>query len=305
MKALWALQSRCDYGCLYCYFKVQDRSPCSATLPAVRRIAGTLSQLGAKQVLMSGGEPLDFRYWREATAECASRAMDVVLTTNGVRLTARNVERLLDSGAKAAIVSLDSHRAEHHNRVRPGADHATVVARIGDAVRIGDKSGFRVGVCTVLTSANLEDLPDTVRFAIDLGVHYLKFQVIHVPAANRGLSDLALGQRGYDRLLDMLDLIYSIGRPIVMPVREKMQFTLEMLRKSRTTVAPCWAGQRLIFVSETGRLHPCPVLSMAEPGRAPAGSRLPNVAALCVDRCEQFSSDCACLWEVAFQTKFP
>lgn len=305
MKALWAIQSHCTYDCKYCYFKIHERASSGATLPGVRRIVDVLSRIPVEQVILSGGEPLEHPHCCEAISYCTRKGMNVVLTTNGAKLTRRNVELLIESGVKAIIISLDSHRREYHNSIRPIAHFDAAVNGIKEAVRIGGKHGLRVGVCMVVTKVNIGDLPDTICFAVDHGINYFKFQVIHVPVDNYRLSEFALDKEEYARLLDMLGLCYSCGQSIIMPVREKMEYILTMLRDGVQNVEPCWAGTRLIFASETGRIFPCPVMSIQPQEMALDEKDGLNRANRCVSSCNLFSSDCACLWEVAFQDSFP
>jgi cytosylglucuronate decarboxylase len=157
----------CDAGCFMCGFAwSNDAHRFSAT--EARRIADSARDSTLRLVRFTGGEPLLHQELPEIVAAFAGAGLLTSVITNGGLLSER-LRKLLSAGISQVIVSLDSPRAESHNRYRksPGLfDRA--VAGLRELRRLAPHVRTRVN--TVAGPHNIEYLEEMYDLLGELGV---------------------------------------------------------------------------------------------------------------------------------------
>ncbi|MEX2031974.1 MAG: radical SAM protein, partial [Dehalococcoidia bacterium] len=153
---VWTSTRRCNLHCAHCYTDSHDRDYPGelTTLEAFGMVDG-LADAGVPVLLISGGEPLRRSDLLDVARYARSRAMRVVLSTNGTLLTPAVAGQLAEIGVSYVGISIDGP-PEVHDRFRGlrGAFEASM--RGVDACR---DAGLRVGLRVTLTKSNLADLP--------------------------------------------------------------------------------------------------------------------------------------------------
>ncbi|MEO3749609.1 FxsB family cyclophane-forming radical SAM/SPASM peptide maturase [Streptomyces sp. B6B3] len=154
------LHGRCDLACDYCYvYELRDtgwRDRPRAMAPAtLDRLAARIAEhagthrLAAARIVLHGGEPLlagsDTVARFAATATRRLRRVrarpDIVLQTNGVRLTTDVLDTLLRHGVRVGV-SLDGDRVGH-DRHRRRADGRGSHAEVTRALRLLNHPDYR------------------------------------------------------------------------------------------------------------------------------------------------------------------
>ncbi len=148
------LTHRCPCRCLQCY--AASPAPEDAfelTVAEIAELVEEARELGALQVLLSGGEPLTRPELIEIIAASQPKRMLVTLCTSGVGLTRERVRKLAGAGLGVMVFSVDSFEAARHDANR-GVDglHARVMAAALEARALGVKVVFN----TVATREKLE-----------------------------------------------------------------------------------------------------------------------------------------------------
>lgn len=173
------LTRRCNLRCFMCqqnrgsegsemaYYDPARELPPAAWFDILDRVASF-----RPEIHIIGGEPTVYKDWVEVVAEAKRLGLHVHLQTNGV-LIKRAAERLVEVGLDYITVSLDGLR-ETHDAIRgvPGS-FDRIVAGVSELIeqrRRRDKAGPIVAVNSVITKANLDDLPRLVDFNARLGV---------------------------------------------------------------------------------------------------------------------------------------
>lgn len=167
---------RCDCRCVMCHlYRKRDGD---LDLASVEHALGQIRRwLGHPfWVNISGGEVLVFKDIYRLIAFCRENSIYPKITTNGALLDAGNCRRLIQAGLEYLSVSVDSLRAEIHDglRGRPGVlDKAlTGIGRL-------ERHGLKVGVNTVISSRNLDELESLVRRLFEeQGIARLSFQPV-------------------------------------------------------------------------------------------------------------------------------
>ncbi|HWF88608.1 MAG TPA: radical SAM protein [Pyrinomonadaceae bacterium] len=143
---------RCDYCCVRSSPTVPRRE---LGLERVQRIAREASQLGVKEIFVTGGEPFLLEDIGEILLACAAAAPTTVLT-NGMLFSGRRAEilRTLPRDRVVLQISLDSATPERHDLHRgPGT-----WARTREGIQRARSEGFRVRLAaTVATDAEAEE----------------------------------------------------------------------------------------------------------------------------------------------------
>ena len=154
---LWLYTNfHCNLRCDYCCVRSSPTAPRRPLgLARVQRIAREASELGVKEIFVTGGEPFLLEDISEILLACAAAAPTTVLT-NGMLFTGPRVESLRELPRDRIVlqISLDSATPELHDVHRgPGT-----WARTREGIQRARAQGFRVRLAaTVSTDAEAEE----------------------------------------------------------------------------------------------------------------------------------------------------
>lgn len=206
----WNLTYRCNLACEHCYLDAGG-TPLVATENFADR-----SELGTEEcfrvideiaafapecvTILTGGEPLLRRDILDIVRYAASRALWVVVGTNGVRITENVARRLAEAGARGLSLSLDAlepDRHDHFRRVR-GAWRNTV-----EGAEILHRAGLPFIVQTTAGAHNLGELDAIADFAHDrLAAKVWNLYFLVPTGRGQFVSDITPAQ--YDEVLASL-----------------------------------------------------------------------------------------------------
>jgi radical SAM protein with 4Fe4S-binding SPASM domain len=264
-----AVTSRCAAGCEGCYL---DARPDGIEPPReeIERRFESLARAGVFTVAFGGGEPTLRDDLGELADAARARGLTPVVTTSGLGLGTRKVERL----ARFAQVNVSYDGAgPEYEAVRgfDGADEAeSAIARLSQA-------GVRVGVNVVLTRATFEHVPETLRRAFALGAR--EAQLLRYKPAGRAVRLDYLARRlTREQVGGLGSLLRELARELpemrlridcaLVPflVDDAELANAEAL--ARWGVLGCEAGASLAATRVDGRVLPC---SFAAPSALDAG----------------------------------
>ena len=146
----------CNLSCDYCCVRSSPKAPRRALgIESVRRIASEATQLGVKEIFVTGGEPFMLPDFDEILLACAAAAPTTVLT-NGMLFAGSRLAtlRALPRERISFQISLDSPTPERHESHRGKGTWA----RTWNGIRKARDEGFRVRLAaTVSTDAEAEE----------------------------------------------------------------------------------------------------------------------------------------------------
>ncbi|MDP2316666.1 MAG: radical SAM protein [Pseudomonadota bacterium] len=265
---------RCNLDCVFCDTTDRHR-PAVNELSVARQLAivDEAAAMGVRRVaLLGGGEPLLSAAAPQLVERVKAHGMEGFLTTNGTRLDVV-ADRLVAIGWDEVHVSIDGAEAATHDalRGRPGAFRKSVSA-LCRLRRLRDRAGGahpRLGIHTVLTRDNVDELAGIVRLAAALGaervdvdalVAYRPEQVAH-----------ALGPREEARLPDRVE--EALGEAHRLGIATTLEHFRrgDVLRRGARppeaapgeglAAAPCLKAWHYLVVQADGRTAPCCVLA--------------------------------------------
>ena len=165
--------NRCNLLCETCPHTYFQREPLkSLSLKEFISIAEQFPQM--QRALLHGvGEPLLNRDLPEIIKYLKNRDVEVIINSNGTLLTEKWQRDLIESGLDQYRCSIDGATDETYARIRGAALLPKLKKGLEGLVKMKEKMGATtplVSIWCVATRENLQELPDLLRLAADLGV---------------------------------------------------------------------------------------------------------------------------------------
>jgi MoaA/NifB/PqqE/SkfB family radical SAM enzyme len=233
--------SSCQCRCVHCCAEAhQGRRGNELDTAEMQRLIDEAAQLGALQVVLSGGEPLLRKDIIELVRHAHDAGMIIRLNTNGLLLDARRVLNLKKAGLNLCAVSIDDADPETHDQLRsvPG-----LYAKALEGIRLLRQYNV---LSSILTYASKRNVPEGLEKIVDLGRRLGVLSVfIFFPVAV-GRWDGAFGQ-----------VLNAQERKKVRELQDLTTVYLELI----TPKTICCAQKKLvIYASAYGDITPCPVV---------------------------------------------
>lgn len=171
--------NRCNLLCETCPRTFFDLEPAAdLSVDRMIEIADQLPNL--ERVILHGvGEPLLNRELPTMIAYASGRGARVIFNTNGTLLNERRGDAITEAGLHDLRVSLDAATPETYLRVR-GADVLPKILRnvaaFTERRTLRGETAPHVSVWATVLRENLEELPDLVRIAADIGAGEVNLQ---------------------------------------------------------------------------------------------------------------------------------
>jgi len=160
---------RCNLRCLHCYSESGPLERQSLAIEVLETVVTDAAAEGYTVLGVSGGEPVLYDPLPELLAHARSEGMVTTVTSNGILLRPKLLQRIREHTSLLAI-SVDGV-PRSHNEMR-GARHAfEFMARRLDAVR---NSGIPFGFIFTLTQHNVHELQWVLNFAVQEGAGLLQ-----------------------------------------------------------------------------------------------------------------------------------
>lgn len=135
-----------------------------------------------KDIALQGlGEPTMNKQLPEMIGLCTSKSISTTFVTNALLLIEELSERIISSGLKHLIVSVDGGEESTFREIR-GGNLAKVLQNLRNFITIKDKTGSRtpnVMVMVVGMKANLKEVPAIVDAIKEVGVRHLTVKGIN------------------------------------------------------------------------------------------------------------------------------
>jgi MoaA/NifB/PqqE/SkfB family radical SAM enzyme len=229
------LHERCNEACVYC-----DVPRGSGRTLGTRALERLLDEVGwgvVEVMPLLGSEPT-LGPLEEVARLLRPHNVFLNLITNGVRMTPRLVDAILDVTSRIQF-SIPSHRLDAYRQVMPISDFTRVLANLDHVIAAARSTGTQVAVAVVPTAHNLTHLDEWVRFFADRGVD----RVV--------VSKLFEGTKRYDEFAAELhldaDVVHDAYERILGAAIERDVF-LE-------TCADALVGRRELPLSKPGRFQ--------------------------------------------------
>jgi radical SAM protein with 4Fe4S-binding SPASM domain len=218
-----------------------------------------MKHLGTEMLILTGGEPLMRKDIFEIARYASEQEMWVVMGTNGVLVTEKVAQKMVECGVKGVAVSIDSIDADKHNQFRGGPNSWEYSVK---ALKICRNQGLQVLVQTTITESNYEEIPQLIEFTRELGAW--SFNLYFLVQTGRGQQMNDLSPQRTQTMLEKLVTIQDSYRPML--VRSKCapqfkQIAYEMGLGGLES-GGCMAGTEYCRITPEGNVTPCPYMTV-------------------------------------------
>ncbi len=237
----------------------------------IRRVVADAATNGLREIIPSTmGEPLLYRHFEDILAICAQHGVQLNLTTNGTfpRLGAKAwAERIVPVGSDVKISWNGATKATQET-IMLGSVWEKALANVRAFIAVRDAyaadGGNRCRVTFQLTflEANVDELADIVRLAVELGVDRVKGH--HLWAHFNEIEDQSMrrNQNAIRRWNDAVLIAQEAASERPLPngryiVLENLSLLAEDAKNDLAPGGPCPFLGREAWVSALGRFNPC------------------------------------------------
>ncbi len=172
------LNHRCNARCLMCNFWKEKKD--YLTADEIIKMIEDLNKLTGNNffVQISGGEPLIFKGVYDIFAFNAQKGIKTKISTNGIALSEKTCDKIINSNLPFLSVSVDSHIPEIHDKFRgfKGAFKRSI-----DGLKYLHKNGnITLGISSIIMKDNISTFPESVDYFLSLPINRFLFQPIRV-----------------------------------------------------------------------------------------------------------------------------
>lgn len=248
-----SLTSRCNMNCIYCHNEGQGKNKHEMSTEECKKIIDVCSQLGMKEVKISGGEPLLRDDITEIIEFASVKMEDVSLTTNGVFL-GKHAKNLEDAGLNRINVSLDTLNAEIYKKIT-GTNHLNDV--INNLKKIANTNIKPIKLnMVIMKGINDDEIEAMMRFSAE---NDIILQIIELVPHSISLKKYAMSLNEIERHISSIAIKKwrrsMHGRmKYIVPI-EDMKCEVEFVRPLHNTEF-CMHCTR-IRINSDGKVIPC------------------------------------------------
>jgi radical SAM protein with 4Fe4S-binding SPASM domain len=256
-----AITSRCNMNCKYCSVrKEHDKISDELTTAEYKKIIDKLVDWGAFQIGLTGGEPTIREDVVELVKYITDKKVACNITTNGWNVTEKLVIELKEAGLNQIQISLDSYKKTTHEKFRTKGSYERALK----TAKLFKKHGLIVGIDTVVSSSNIDDLEEFMDFleenSID-GITIIKLK--------QGDLDLEIFKKSLPSCEKYSKLISKVCKRWQKPLEitidcssvANLCMSLTEGESEKLHTAGCPAGHTLISIAPNGDIYPCAALT--------------------------------------------
>ena len=169
--------AKCNLDCFYCHNEGQAKDDSFLELDMISSVAHAARHIGAraKEVTVSGGEPLLHDQLADIVAIAASFSDTVTMVSNGLLADRQRLAPLVSSGLSKLRLGVDSLRA---TKPRPSKGYLEQPFHVVDVLHTANDLGLTVDINVVITKFNRTELGHLAQFAIEQGLSIKFFRPV-------------------------------------------------------------------------------------------------------------------------------
>ena len=255
-----AITNACNMNCKYCSVKnMHKKIKYGLSTDEYKKIIDKLVDIGTFQIGLTGGEPTTRSDLVELVKYISSKNVACNLTTNGYMVPEKLIISLKEAGLTQVQISLDSYKKEVHEKYRTKGSFDRAIK----TAKLFKKHGFIVGVDTVVTNNNLDDIEDFMDFLEDNG-----FDGLTIIKLKQGYLDLETFRKqvpSYEKYARLIDKICKRDGKLEVTIDcssvNNLCMTLTEEEQNKIHSAGCPAGHTLISIAPNGDIYPCAALT--------------------------------------------
>ena len=252
-KEFWLhVTNQCNLRCKTCYVGSGLPFENELTAQEIKNITDEARELGAKKMIISGGEPFLRKDIIDILRYACSNLEKVTLITNGTLITEEIACSLSSYPNVIVQVSLDGAREETNDFIRGKGSYRKTVRGIEHLVT----AQVPCVIAMTLVKQNLNEISEMVDLAKTFGLNHMHFPILQVKGRAKESESEVVPEN--EAMVSAVKEIFKIPRTegtAVSLSENFFQIIRAMWKKDL-----CGAGRGLISIAADGRVYPCPGL---------------------------------------------
>lgn len=255
----WNLTKKCNLRCPHCYMEAGERAENELTTAECLQLITEMKALGTEMLILTGGEPLLRKDIYEIARAASSQGLWVVMGTNGVLVTDRVAQRMVECGVRGVGISIDSLNPQKHNSFRAGPNAWELSVRALDICRA---HGLQVLVQTTVMAMNYDEIPQLLAFAREKGAWSFNLYFLVQTGRGQAMNDLTPEQT--EAMLESLVEAQDQYRPMLVRSKCAPHFKRIAYEKGLGGLESggCMAGTQYCRITPEGDVTPCPYMTV-------------------------------------------
>lgn len=247
---------RCNLHCQYCAWDSGSHEEKMISLEELKKFIDSIKRLGALSVtVIGGGEPTIYPYFRELIEYIDNKGLIPVIITNGL-LVDEEMAQFLYHHHCSIFIKADSFNAMIQDQL---ARKNGAFQKMNQALRYLTNLGFnqmdelgqvRLGISTVVTKKNVNEVPDLWRFARKNQI-YPNLEILNINEGRAKLneSELAPDKKVLQQILDQLKEI------------DEQEFGIQRVEQKGNS---CQRHLYSVYINVDGYIQPCSAVRIKE-----------------------------------------
>ena len=270
----------CPLACVHCSSNASPQHSLSLTVEKCIEIIDDAVSLGAKELALSGGEPLVWNGILEAVAHSKKKGLLTSIYTSGnCKNLPALLQKLSDIGLDKLIFSIYSNEAKEHNRVTRKADsfNNTIAA-----IKLAQSYKIQAEIHFVALASNYKKLSDIAEFAKANGVD--KVSVLRFVPQGRGALIKDKDTLNKAQNIELKEMIIDL-RNKGFNIRTGSPFNVLFLNEH----PKCMAAQDRLIVSPDLNIYPCDAFKQINCETISPGDNYSNLCSYSLSDCWKHS----------------
>jgi radical SAM protein with 4Fe4S-binding SPASM domain len=255
----WNLTKQCNLRCPHCYLGAGRKAENELTTAECLGLLDEMKSLGTEMVILTGGEPLLRKDIYDIAQAASNYGFWVVMGTNGVLITDKVAQKMVECGVKGVGISLDSLDPQKHNNFRGGPNAWEYSVRALDICRA---HGLEVLVQTTVMAINYDEIPHLLAFAREKGAWSFNLYFLVQTGRGQAMNDLSAEQS--EAMLSSLVDVQDHYRPMLVRSKCAPHFKRIAYEKGQGGLESggCMAGTQYCRITPEGDVTPCPYMTV-------------------------------------------
>lgn len=255
----WNLTKKCNLRCPHCYMEAGRPAARELTTDECRALIDEMQALGTEMLILTGGEPLLRKDIYDLARYASRQGLWVVMGTNGVLVTDKVAQKMVECGVKGVGISIDSVDPQKHNAFRGGPNAWEYSVR---ALEICRAHGLEVLVQATVMAMNYDEIPELIAFAREKGAWSFNLYFLVQTGRGQQMNDLSPEQT--EAMLTRLADAQDAYRPMLVRSKCAPQFKQIAYTMGRGGLESggCMAGTQYCRITPEGDVTPCPYMTV-------------------------------------------
>jgi len=264
----WEITRSCYLDCIHCRAAARfGPYPNELTTEEIFRTLENIAAFAKPIIILTGGDPMIRTDVFDIARFGTELGLRMVMSPCGKLITEETAQKMVDCGIKRISISIDGATAESHDNFRrvPGA-----FADAMQGIHAARKVGLEFQINTTVTKHNLQELPQILDLAVELGA--VAFNPFLLVPTGRGkeLAEQEITPQEYEQVLNWIyeqhDHLSIQFKPTCAPHYYRI-FRQREKAKGRSVTPKthgfdamtkgCMGGQSFAFISHLGKVQIC------------------------------------------------